>query len=90
MVDRISFAHLNGHSLTSEPSCNNAFSLISKRKLEVLIVYETHTNKAFEVNLNKLFKKIFDNEVFNTDKHIVSLTIGISVIASASAVSVSV
>ena len=58
MVDRISFAHLNAHSLTSEPLYNNVFSLISKRKYNVLIVSETHTNKAFKIKLNKLYPHV--------------------------------
>ena len=58
MVDKIRFAHLNAHSITSEHSYSNIFSLISKCTFDVIIVSETHSSPSFESKLMKLYQNV--------------------------------
>ena len=58
MVDEIRFAHLNAHSLTSEETYSNIFSFISGRKYSIIVVSETHKNRAFKSRVTKIYPNV--------------------------------
>ena len=52
MVDQINFAHLNAHSITSEHTYSNIFTMVTKCTFDVIVVFETHSTPK------KLYPKV--------------------------------